>query len=106
MARQRKLCHEQFLELIISDEVQGRDQFSKRARTHRARLDPAMVVKAQDDTAKVDFDHDLWGVSCSVSTLLNFITMIGPPPTLLDANGSMADSESRRIGVIATPRRK
>lgn len=61
LARQQKLSHEQFLELVISDEVQRRDLLSTRTRARRAKLDPAMVVEAWDDTAKVDFDHALWG---------------------------------------------
>lgn len=61
LARQQKLSHEQFLELVISDEVQRRDLLSTRTRARRAKLDPAMVVEAWDDTAKVTFDHNLWG---------------------------------------------
>ena len=61
LARQKKLSHEQFLELVIADEVQRRNQLSTRTRAHKAKLDPAMVVEAWDETAKVTFDHNLWG---------------------------------------------
>jgi hypothetical protein len=63
LARNKKLSHEQFFELIMADEVQRRDQLSTRTRARKVKLDPAMVVEAWDDTAKVTFDRPC-GESC------------------------------------------
>lgn len=61
LARQQKMSHESFLELVMADEVQRRETLSTRTRARKAKLDQAMVMEAWDDTAKVTFDHDLWG---------------------------------------------
>lgn len=60
LARQRRMAHLDFLELVLADEVTRRDALSATLRAAKARLDPAMVLDAWDDTAKVAFDRDLW----------------------------------------------
>jgi DNA replication protein DnaC len=60
LARQRKMAHLDFLELVLADEVSRRDALSATLRAQRARLDPAMTLEAWDDSAKVSFDRDLW----------------------------------------------
>lgn len=80
LSRQKKLSHEQFLELIMADEVQRRDQLSTRTRARKAKLDPAMVIEAWDDTAKVTFDHALWGELQSLRFIENRhnVLVLGP----------------------------
>ena len=60
LALQQHMAYQDFLELILSDEVERRTRLSTRTRARRAMLDPAMVVEAWDDTAKVTFDRQLW----------------------------------------------
>jgi DNA replication protein DnaC len=60
LARQRQLPHEDFLELVLSDESQRRSQLSTQRRVRRSMLDPSMVVEAWDDSANVTFDRQLW----------------------------------------------
>lgn len=60
LARQRRMPHIDFLELVLSDEVARRDRLSATLRAQRARLDPAMTLEVWDDSAQVSFDRDLW----------------------------------------------
>jgi DNA replication protein DnaC len=60
LARQRKMGHLDFLELVLADEVTRRDALSATLRAQRARLDPGMRLEAWDNSSKVSFDHDLW----------------------------------------------
>jgi hypothetical protein len=60
LARQRKMAHLDFLELVLADEVTRRHALSATLRAQRARLDPTMTLEAWDDSSKVSFDHDLW----------------------------------------------
>lgn len=60
LARQRRMAHLDFLEVVLSDEVARRDRLSTGLRAQRARLDPTMTLDAWDDSANVAFDHDLW----------------------------------------------
>jgi DNA replication protein DnaC len=66
LARQRRMPHVDFLELVLADEVARRDRLSTTQRAQRARLDPTMVLEAWDDTAKVSFDRDLWAELCTL----------------------------------------
>jgi DNA replication protein DnaC len=60
LARQRKTPHQDFLELVLSDEVARRDRVSGALRARRAGLDAAMVLEAWDEDSKVTFDRELW----------------------------------------------
>lgn len=60
LARQNHMPHQDFLELVLADEVARRDRTSAELRARTARLDPSMVLEAWDDTAKVTFDKQLW----------------------------------------------
>jgi DNA replication protein DnaC len=60
LARQRRMPHHDFLELVLSDEVSRRERVSAANRATKAHLDPTMVLEAWDDTANVRFDRDLW----------------------------------------------
>lgn len=60
LARARKMPYEDFLELILSDEIARRDHASAELRARAARLDPTMRLEAWDDSSAVSFDRDLW----------------------------------------------
>ena len=57
VARQQKMPHQDFLLLVLSDEVSRRESPGVTLRVQRARLDPAMRLEAWDATANVTFDR-------------------------------------------------
>ncbi len=59
LARQQKMPHQDFLLLVLTDEVSRRDSLGVTLRAQRARLDPAMQLEAWDPTAKVTLDRTL-----------------------------------------------
>jgi DNA replication protein DnaC len=60
LARQRKLPYEEFLEIVLADELARRDRVAGELRARAARLDPRMRLEAWDETSTVTFDRDLW----------------------------------------------
>lgn len=60
LARQRKLPYAEFLELVLSDEIERRDLASATRRARAAGLDATMVLEAWDDEARVSYDRELW----------------------------------------------
>lgn len=69
MARQGSMPHQDFLQLILSDELSRRDRVSAGLRAKAARLDPGMRLQNWDDSAAVTFDRTLW----SELTTLRFV---------------------------------
>lgn len=67
LARQRKLPHMEFLELVLSGEVERRDAGATMRRTQAARLDPEMNLERFDPETTVSFDQDLWAELCTLS---------------------------------------
>ena len=59
LARQQKMPHQDFLLLLLNDEISRRDSLGVTLRVQRARLDPAMQLEAWDPTAQVTFDRTL-----------------------------------------------
>jgi DNA replication protein DnaC len=59
-ARTTSMPHVDFLEMVLADEVAGRDRTSAGVRAKAAHLDPTMVTEAWDDTAAVTYDHAIW----------------------------------------------
>src|SRR3989441_3142170 len=59
LARQQQLPHQDWLLLILSDEVTRRDSLGVTLRVQKAHLDPTMHLEAWDPTAKVTFDRAL-----------------------------------------------
>ena len=59
LARQQKMPHQDFLLLVLSDEVSRRDSIAATTRAQRGRLDPHARIENWDETAKVTFDRDL-----------------------------------------------
>lgn len=60
LARGRKMPHQDFLELVLSDEITRREAASAHRRSRAARLDPTMTLDAFDETAAASFDRELW----------------------------------------------
>jgi len=61
LARQQKMPHQDFLLLVLSDEVSRRESQATSLRANKAHLDPALELDAWDTTAKVTFDRALLG---------------------------------------------
>jgi DNA replication protein DnaC len=59
LAKAQKMPYQDFLLLILSDEVSRRDGQATTLRSQRAHLDPSMQLEAWDDSAKVTFDKML-----------------------------------------------
>jgi DNA replication protein DnaC len=59
-ARQQKLTHHDFLELLLSDEVTRRENGSAARRARAAGLDPDMRLDSWDPDAAVRYDQQLW----------------------------------------------
>src|SRR5215467_6872932 len=60
LARQQQMPHQDFLLLVLSDEVSRRDSAAVSLRATQAHLDPAMTLEQWDPTAKVTYDRALW----------------------------------------------
>jgi len=56
LARQQKLPHQDFMLMVMQDEVSRRDHNAVEHRASRARLEPDMQLERWDDTADVTFD--------------------------------------------------
>lgn len=59
LARGQTVPYQDFLLLLLGDEVSRRDGLSATLRAQRAHLDPSMQLEAWDATAKVSFDKML-----------------------------------------------
>ena len=60
LARQHKMSHAAFLELLLSDEVTRRSTRSAALRAAKAGLDPAMRLDTWDEPADLTYDRTLW----------------------------------------------
>jgi DNA replication protein DnaC len=80
LARQQKLPHQDFLLLLLSDEVSRRDTASTTLRAQRAHLEPDMHFERWDESANVQYDRQLLNELAS----LRFVeahehaTIVGP----------------------------
>ena len=80
LARGRKMAHQDFLELVLSDEVSRRESVSATNRSKAARLDPQMTLENWDDTAAITYDRELWTELCSLRFVEagNHLLILGP----------------------------
>lgn len=73
IARQQQMPHQDFLLLVLSDEVSRRDSAAVTLRATQAHLDPTMTIEQCDPSAKVSYDralwNELWSSQDSVDTL-------------------------------------
>jgi hypothetical protein len=65
-ARQQKLAHHDFLELLLSDEVTRRENGSAARRARAAGLDPQMRLDSWDPSAAIRYDQQLWNELASL----------------------------------------
>lgn len=69
LARERALPYQDFLELVLAEECDRRNQVAVSLRAQKARLDPALTLDSWDDTAKVTLDRQLLNELASVRFL-------------------------------------
>ena len=82
LARQQKMPHQDFLLLLLQDEVSRRDSNAITIRGQRARLEPEMRLENWDPSTEVTFDRDLLNELVSLRFLLadhpQNVTIVGP----------------------------
>lgn len=69
-ARERAQPHQDFLELVLAEECERRNQLAAGLRAQRARLDPALHLEVWDESAKITYDRAL----LAELTTLRFLT--------------------------------
>lgn len=69
LARQQKMTHADFLELILADEVTRREAKSASLRARAAGLDPGMRLDTWDPAAAIAYDRQLWNELVSLRFL-------------------------------------
>ena len=69
LARQQKMAHADFLELILADEVTRRESKSASLRARAAGLDPGMRLDTWDESAAIRYDRQLWNELVSLRFL-------------------------------------
>ena len=108
LARQQKMPHQDFLLLLLTDEVSRRDSLGVTLRAQRARLDPAMQLEAWDPTAKVTFDRTLLNELASLRFLdahahVAIVSPVGVGKTFLaHALGHMACRRGATVLAVRT----
>lgn len=80
LARQQKMPHQDFLLVLLADEVARRDGQAAALRAVRGHLDPAMQLERWDETAKVTFDRGLLNELASLRFLesRHHVAIVGP----------------------------
>ncbi len=80
LARQQKMGHQDFLFLLLSDEVQRRDSAAATTRAERAQLEGDMQLDRWDATAKVTLDQALLSelVSLRFVETHRHVAIVGP----------------------------
>ncbi len=80
LARQQKLPHQDFLLMLLGDEVERRESNAISIRAQRAHLDPTMQLESWDATAKVQYDHELLNELASLRFIEshNHVVIVGP----------------------------
>jgi len=66
LARQSHLPHQEFLTVVLADEVARRERRSATTRARAARLDATMTLEGWDDTTHAVYDRDLWAELCTL----------------------------------------
>ena len=80
LARQQKLPHQDFLLMLLRDEVERRDSNAAVVRAKKAGLDPHMRLENWDPSAKVDYDQQLLNELVSLRFIAagQHVVMVGP----------------------------
>jgi DNA replication protein DnaC len=100
LARQQKLPHADFLELLLSDEVTRRENGSAARRARAAGLDPQMRLDTWDTTAAVRYDQQLWNELVTLR-----FTEAGHGALILGPVGTGKTHLATALGHIAVRRR-
>jgi DNA replication protein DnaC len=101
LARQQKMAHADFLELVLADEVTRREAKSASLRARAAGLDASMRLDTWDESAAVHYDQRLWNELAS----LRFLD--GPHGALiLGPVGAGKTHMASALGHIAIRRRR
>lgn len=66
LARQQKLPYQEFLELVLVDEVARRDRIGGDLRARAAHLEPDMRLERWDESADISYDRQLWNELCTL----------------------------------------
>jgi DNA replication protein DnaC len=69
LARQQKMTHADFLELVLADEHARREAKSAALRARAAGFDPGMRLDTWDQTAAISYDRQLWNELVSLRFL-------------------------------------
>ena len=69
LARQQKMTHADFLELVLADEVTRRESKSASLRARAAGLNAGMRLDTWDETAAIRYDRQLWNELVSLRFL-------------------------------------
>jgi DNA replication protein DnaC len=79
-ARQQKMTHQDFLVLLLSDEINRRESNATAMRSQRAHLEDEMQIERWDETAKVTFDRALLNELLSLRFLESHthVVIVGP----------------------------
>ena len=80
VARQQKMPHQDFFQLVLADEASRRDGLASTLRAQRGHLDPEMQLERWDGTAKVTFDKALWNEIVSLRFIETHahVAIVGP----------------------------
>jgi DNA replication protein DnaC len=66
LARQNHLPHQEFLTMVLADEVARRERRSATTRARAARLDATMTLEGWDESTDAVYDQDLWAELCTL----------------------------------------
>ena len=69
LARQQKMAHADFLDLVLADEATRREAKSAGLRARAAGLNPGMRLDAWDESATIRYDRQLWNELVSLRFL-------------------------------------
>ncbi|MGE5292578.1 MAG: IS21-like element helper ATPase IstB [Micromonosporaceae bacterium] len=101
LARQQKMTHADFLELVLADEVTRRDAKSASLRARAAGLDPGMRLDTWDESAAIRYDRQLW------NELVSLRFLDGPHGALLLGPVGVGKTHlASALGHIAVRRRR
>ena len=80
LARQQKMPYQDFLLLVLQDEVTRRDTQAASSRAAKAQLDPGHQIESWDETAKVSFDREVLNELMSLRFLESNhnVAIVGP----------------------------
>jgi DNA replication protein DnaC len=107
LARTQKMPHQDFMLLVLSDEVSRRDSAAVETRASRAKLDRDSVLERWDATAKVTYDRALLNELASLRFLetRSHVAIVGPVGTgktfVAHALGNIACRRGHSVNAVA-----